>query len=309
MGLISVLLNVRCWILAAVILAVIYGPLGDYASILLIIVLIVQMTLSMDGLSLNRTLLKKESRNIAYSLISCFVISSGTALLCGLAMKPFFPDLWVGWVMMAATPCAVSVITFVLYVHGNMNLSVLSTTVVYLASLILTPSMTFIFAGNAISPLEIFKYVLLFILIPVGATHVLKKVTIPHNVRIIGINFMLFMMVFISFGMNRDFIFSNPDVAVFTALICSIRVFGTGFLMYYFMRLRKLDRDTSSVLLVIGVWKNTGLASALCIMLIPDIPEAALPCVISLLVETLWFATFSDFFRNRWPPEHKPIFS
>lgn len=301
MALLNVLVNVRYWILAGVICAFLIGSVGDIASTLLIVVLIIQMSLSMEGLTLRTKDISDNSKGIILSLVSCFVISSGSALLMGLFFKSAYPDIWSGWVMLAATPCAVSVITFALYLKGDIKLSILATTVIYFCALIFTPLMTYIFAGDAVNPLQILKYVVLFIVIPLVATYPLKRLHLNRDVKVIGINMMMFTMVLLSVGFNRDYFFSEPTIVAYIALASFVRIFIVSLVMFYIMKRAEVQRDKAFVYLGMAVWKNSGLASTLCILLLADAPEAVLPCVISLLVETIWFGLLSGYFNKKWP--------
>ncbi len=301
MALIGVLTNVRYWIVAGVICAFLVGSIGDITSTLLIAVLIIQMSLSMDGLTLHKTDIVENSRGIMGSMIACFVIGTGSAILMGLFFKSAHPDIWNGWVMLASTPCAVSVITFALYLKGDVKLSVLATTVIYVSALLLTPAMTYILAGSAVNPLQILKYVVLFIVVPLAATYPLKKLHLNRNAKVVGINVMMFLMVLLSVGFNKDHFLSEPSIVLLIALACVVRIFLVSIVMFYLMKRIGMQRSNAFVYLVMAVWKNSGLASTLCILLLSSTPEAVLPCVISLLIETLWFGGMSGYFNKKWP--------
>src|SRR5215471_16516507 len=111
MAAMSILSNVRVWVLVGIICALIIGPIGDFTSTLIIFVLIVQMTFSMDGLSFNIKSLKENKGPIFYSMIACFGISTVLTLLLGSFFITGNPQIWNGWVVLAAVPCAVSVVT------------------------------------------------------------------------------------------------------------------------------------------------------------------------------------------------------
>ena len=38
------------------------------------------------------------------------------------------------------------------------------------------------------------------------------------------------------------------------------------------------------------------------LVLLSGIPEASLPCVLSLLMESVWFAVMTGYIKKRWPP-------
>jgi len=307
MAAVNILSNIRFWIILGVACALIVGPVGDISSTLLIIVLIVQMTLSMDGLNFNAENLKKNRNQVLYAIAACFVISAGTALLVGSFFIADHPDIWNGWVMLAAVPCAVSCVMMSFILRGNTVMCVLALTAIYLIALMLTPFMTKVIIGESVSALNIFSYVVLFVAVPMAASIPMKKVKISRTVRVIAINAMIFIMVFLSLGQNRGSLFSEPGVVILVAIACAVRIFGVSIVMLYFMRKRNVNRDNGIVYLSMAVWKNSGLAATLCFVLFGSVAEAAIPCAISLLIEVLWFAAMSGYIEKVWPSGEKPL--
>ncbi len=295
--------DIRIWILAGVILAFAIGPMGEVTSGLLMAVLVVMMSLSMEGLTFSKKDTSAESKGIVLSMVSCFVIGTGTALAVGLFFAGQYPDIWKGWVMLAAVPSAVSVVTAALYMKGDLKLSVLSTAAIYILALALTPLLTMLLIGDAVSPLQILKYVLLFVAVPMLMTFPLKKLHIGRRVKVVSINFLMFLMVVISVGLKRDFFFSEPTMVFWIVVACAVRTFGVSIVMMYAMRRRGVRRDSAFVYMPMAVWKNSGLATTLCILLLSGSPGAVLPCVISMLVEVVWFAAMKDYFMRKWPAD------
>jgi len=305
--LVDVLSNIRIWIVAGVLLALLIGSLGELSSYVIIIVLMVQMTLSMEGLSFKPQDLKKDRTPILVSVLSCFGINTIVTLAIGAIFINQYPDIWNGWVVLAAVPCAVSVITAALYLRGNIKMSVLSSAVIYLLALIVTPLITMIFAGKATDPLRILLYVFLFVAIPMLMTIPMKKVQINKHIKIITINAMMFFLVLLSLGYNRDYIFEDPMMILLVIIGCAVRVFVVGFLLVFFMRRKGVKRTDGIVYLSMAVWKNSGLAVTLCMILFIDSSIAVIPCVISLLVELLWFAIMTGYEKKIWPADNTDV--
>jgi len=301
MAAVSTLSDMRFWIVLGIIAALLIGPIGDFSSTLVVAVLIIQMTLSMDGLSFNAESLKKHRTSIIYSLIACFGISTAATLAIGYLFIAGHPDIWNGWVLLAATPCAVSVVTMSFFFRGNTTMCVLSVAVIYIAALALTPLITWAILGESVSVLRIFSYVILFVVVPMAASVPLKKVKINRTARVIAINAMLFTMVFLSLGQNRGFLFSEPWIIILVAAACVIRIFGVSIAMLYLLKKKGVARDKSVVYAPMAVWKNSGLAVTLCFVLFGSAAEAAVPCAISLLIEVLWFAVISGYIEKLWP--------
>ena len=302
----NILSNVRLWIMLGVVCALIIGPIGDVSSTLIVVVLIVQMTLSMGDLTFNKENFKKNRGRILYAAAACFIISTGTALLTGLAFIADHPGIWNGWVLLAAAPCAVSCVMMSFFLRGNTVMCVLALAAIYLAALLFTPALTKAVIGESVSVLKIFSYVVLFVAVPMAASVPMKKMKISRTARMVAVNVMLFIVVFLSLGQNRGYLFSEPGVVAVVAAACAVRIFGVSFVMLYLMRKRGTDRDSGIVYLSMAVWKNSGLAAALCFILFGSATEAAIPCAVSLLVEVLWFAVVSGRIEKVWPRGKEP---
>jgi len=303
----NILSDLKYWILMGVILALIIGPIGEFSSTILIIVLILQMTLSMDGLTLNAESIKKNSRSIIYSVIACFGISTVVTLAIGSFFMADHPEIWNGWIMLAAVPCAVSCVAMSFYFKGNTTMCVLSLAVIYFLALAATPLIVLVMMGEEVSVLRIFSYVILFVVVPMAASVPLKKVKIERRTRMIAINILMFAMVFLALGANRNVLQSDPDIVLLIIAACVIRVFVVSFIMIYIFKKRGSSRDNAVVYVPMAVWKNSGLATTLCFVVFGSAAVAALPCAISLLIEVLWFALLSAYLERLWPRKEDPI--
>jgi BASS family bile acid:Na+ symporter len=301
MAAVNTLSDTRIWIVLGVIFALIVGPVGDISSTLLVFVLIIQMTLSMDGLSFNAKSLGENKKAIVYSVAACFGISTGAILLLGSFFIMDYPGIWNGWVMLAAVPCAVSVVTMSFFSKGNATMCVLSLAVIYLIALAVTPLITKTLIGESVSVLRIFSYVILFIVIPMAASVPLKKANLSRTARIVAINVMLFLLVLLSLGQNREYLFSEPGIVLLIAAACAVRIFAVSFAVLYILKKKGARRDNSMVHIPMAVWKNSGLGATLCFVLFGAAAEAAVPCAVSLLVELLWFAVMSKHIEKAWP--------
>ena len=203
--------DVRLFIAAGIVFALCIGSVGDSVATLSIGVLILQMTASIHGMHIGKDEFHSDIKPAFISLVCSFVICTGSALLMGLL---FMNDtsLWYGWVMLSAVPAGVSVVTLSLIMKGNMGMTMISMVLVYACALAITPLMTYLFIGDAISPLEILKYIVLFIGIPVLLNIPLGKVSIQRKYKVTFINFMMMLLVVLALGNNRDFIFAHLDM-------------------------------------------------------------------------------------------------
>ena len=306
--LMNILTDVKFWVLIGLILGLTIGFDHPDAGTILMLVLIIQMTLSLDGLSFRKEDFREDAKGILVNVICCFVVNTGLTLITGLL---FIDDtaLWYGWVMLSSVPCGVSVVSAALLMKGDTKLAVLSLTVIYIIALGLTPLITHLLIGSAVSPLEVLRYILMFILIPFILTIPLKRLHLPRMTKVIGINLMMMLMIFIGLGSRREYIFTDPSVVMWIVIACVFRIFIFSTVLT--VTLKRLDTDRSAAITHISMafWKNSGMATSMCMALLATTyPSAVLPCIISLVMEAAWFAIFNALVKKIWPAPEEGSF-
>ncbi len=306
--LMNILTDVKFWVLIGLILGLTIGFDHPDAGTILMLVLIIQMTLSLDGLSFRKEDFREDAKGILVNVICCFVVNTGLTLITGLL---FIDDtaLWYGWVMLSSVPCGVSVVSAALLMKGDTKLAVLSLTVIYIIALGLTPLITHLLIGSAVSPLEVLRYILMFILIPFILTIPLKRLHLPRMTKVIGINLMMMLMIFIGLGSRREYIFTEPSVVMWIVIACVFRIFIFSTVLT--VTLKRLDTDRSAAITHISMafWKNSGMATSMCMALLATTyPSAVLPCIISLVMEAAWFAIFNALVKKIWPAPEEGSF-
>ncbi|MGE0015321.1 MAG: Na+-dependent transporter [Candidatus Methanomethylophilaceae archaeon] len=307
MALVDVLGDLKIWIAAGFVAALLFGSVGEAASTMMIIVLILQMSVSLEGLTFRKDDIKSYRKPIFWGIICCFVVNSGITILIGSLFIPHSTAIWYGWVMLASVPSAVSVVSASLYLKGDTKATVLMTGAIYIFALALTPLMTRAFLGSAVSPLEIFRYIILFIAIPIIASQVLKRFSLPRRGKIVFINIMMFMLMFLAFGSNRDYIISEIDMVVWVVIACFVKIFVLGGAVAYVLKKSGTHRDSGIAYVLFSVWKNSGMAVSFCMVLLAGMTEAAVPCAVSLIMESVWFTVFTSYSDRIWPAENRQL--
>lgn len=301
MAVVDVLGDLRVWIAFGFIAGLATGPVVDQASTVMIIVLILQMTVSFQGLSFVKSDAYEHKKPMMWGLACCFLVNSGITILLGSFFISVSTALWYGWVMLAAVPSAVSVVSASLYLKGNTKATVLMTGAIYFSALLLTPLISWIFIGSAISPLEILKYIILFIAVPMIGSRILKRFSLPVKGRIIFINMMMAALLFLALGSNRDYIVSQTDMIFWIVLVCVIRTFVLGTLLTYLLKRKGVNRDMGMIYVLFSVWKNSGMATSLSMVLLTGMAEAAVPGAVSLVLESVWFSIYTGYGEKIWP--------
>ena len=296
-------MDVKVWIILAIILGLVIGIDHPDAPTMLIITLMLQMTLALQGLKFDFSDMSANRKGVLLCLGFCFGLNTAITLLTGLL---FIQDevLWYGWIMLASVPCAISVMTTAFYLKGDMKLSLLSFASIYVIALVFTPLLTHILMGEAASWLKILEYVLLFVIVPIVVDIPLNRITIPPLIKVMAMNIILLCMVFISVGFRRDYIISNPDITLLLLLANMVRIFVPCYVLLFLLKRMGLRKDRGVVYCAMATWRNSGLAATLCIIMFSTtFPNALLPAVLSLMVENLWFVIFQGTFDKLWPDD------
>lgn len=281
-------MDLRIWVVGAIVISLLIDPLGIDSSTLIIIALMIQMTLSLDGLTISKSDFTEHGGGLIMSVLLCYVVNTLVTLLFGLIYIQSNPEIWHGWVMLASMPCAISVVTAAILVRGNVGAAVMGVTATYLAGVILTPLISLMLLGDAVDPLEILRYIVLFIVIPVILSRPLKYLHLTRNMKVPVINFMMALMVFLSVNANHGYIMDNVSFVLTVAVVVIARIAVLHLVTRFIVKRIGFGRDTTTVYLVIGVWKNTGLSVSMAMILLA--PEAVIPCFLSMIFESLWFS-------------------
>ena len=301
MNAMPILLNVRYWILAALVIGFIAGDIGgEYDAILIIVFLMIMMCFSLTKLQFVKEDLAHYRNYVILSVFLCSFVATLITLGVGLLYPS---DMWEGWVILACVPCAISVVSGTMFMKGDGKLIMISLSVIYILAILLTPLFSYVLIGNAINPMEIVKYVLLFVLIPIIVSIPLRKANIPNNANTIIINFTFSMFALIAIGKSRDFFFNDIELAMAVIGGTVIRIAVVQILFEYAMRYAGMSRGSRIAYSLLLIWRNSGLALAMVLLLFPDNEMALAPASISMIFEQFYFMFMMWYYEKRVPPE------
>ena len=293
MDALKLLMDLRLWIAVAIVISFTVPSLDLPFSTFIIIVLIVQMTLSMHGLRLSLQDLRDNKKGSLVSIALCYGINTVTTILIGLMFFDSQKEVWYGWVMLASMPCAIAVVTAATLMKERIETAVLAVTATYLAGIVLTPLLSFALIGDAVDPLKILEYILLFIILPVIFSRLLAHVKLKREVKVPVINFTMAVMVFCSVNSNRATLEGDPTLVLLVLAAVILRVLVLNGIMWMLISKTSFAGGSEGTYQVLGVWKNTGLSVSMSMIILEAMPAAVIPCFISLIVETLWFSLYT----------------
>ena len=267
-----------------------YG-LGTYnfnAGTIIMLCLMLATAFSLNGFDFGK-LKGIDRKTIVDALMLSFIVNTGITLLIAALVYLLSEDAAIGFAMVAAMPAAVSVITGAMISGNNQETAVSAVACTYIAGLVLTPLISFLALGNAVNPFQVLLYIVLFIIIPVALSLLIKRLNLHRNVRMMIVNIFMAVMIFFSINGNRDPILADVVVAVLITAVAAVRIAILHVVSKWYVFKAKIDKDSRTTFLVLGVWKTTGLATAMCMAMLADHPFAIVVCAASVLVEDLWF--------------------
>lgn len=282
--------DLRIWVAAAVVLGFVIGPNDLPASSIIVVSLMIQMIVSVDGIKFRADGFSKYRRVCWTSILLSFGFNTAVTLAAGSLFINDNQAMWYGWVMLAVMPCAVSTISTALIKNENLEVSVIAVSAVYVSAIVLTPLLSHFLMGEAVRAMEILMYIVLFIFIPLIVSIPLRRLKLTRNSKLPVINLLLFIVIFLSISRNRDYIFDSTELIVIVIAVAAARIVVLHFGSALIIKKLNIGEDSRTVMLVLSVWKNTGLSISMCMALLPGMEIAVIPCIISLILEDIWFS-------------------
>ena len=225
--------------------------------------------------------------------IAMTYIVLGGVILAAAALLVNDPNLWIGFVLIAAVPPAVAVIPFTAILEGNISYTLSGAVASYLAALLIMPLMFWMFIGTVFAdPYKLIRIMLLLIVLPL----ILSRLILYWNwqdriapFRGLITDWGFFVVLYSMIGVNRDLIFSKPLMVLPIAGVVLISTFLLGFVIEKTGVFLRGDQKKLVSLILMGTLKNQGIAGGLAIALFEK--EAALPSAvysIFMILYVMW---------------------
>jgi BASS family bile acid:Na+ symporter len=207
-------------------------------------------------------------------------------------------NLFIGFIILAATPPGVAIIPFTAKMNGNLNYSILATFGAFVASIFLSPLIIKIFSGNdSISSFDLFKIMFILIVIPffVSRLFVLKpieKTIVKFRGSLIDIGFAL--IIYTSVGINNHVFYSDfPSLIKVVFVLFVIMFIGSWIIKKLFKnKLNKADIISTQLLFAV---KSSGFSVVTAIELFGN--KSAFPATV-LSVMTLVYLLYQIFVNS-----------
>jgi BASS family bile acid:Na+ symporter len=276
------------------VLGLVLGGFPVFNSEMITLSLVVLMSLSLCGMSFRGLEVKGHLSTTMLALLLTFGLGTGFTVLVAFL---FEDPLRSGWIFEAVVPSAVSVIPFSFILRGNVENSLVSSAVIYIVSIGITPLLLLALLGMEMNPASLVTSVVIMIFLPIIISRGVKKVNISSDVRVATINISLMLVAFSVVGANRDFFFNDPVLVGILLLVSAARIFIPGTLIYLYARYSQVNKSQGVNMVLFSTYKNTGMAAAMAASILGT--EAALPAAISTPIEILWLVIMSKFLFTR----------
>ncbi|MFA8437215.1 MAG: bile acid:sodium symporter family protein [Marinifilaceae bacterium] len=280
---------------------------GDYAAFIkdyTFYILAIVMTFSMTGIQTHS--LFPLQRNIKPMLVGTFLnyIVFGVVIIAVAYWLMPSEKLFIGFVVIAATPPGVAVIPFSHILGGDVKYSIIGVLGAFIASVFLAPAIVGFFAqveGEGINSFQLFVNMVKLVVLPLLFSRVLLWKPIQAGiVKVRGsvVDWGFAIIIFTAVGVNRQVFFSNFEVLLLSSVVLFIGTFGIGSLYELFVRKMGVREDVGTTQNLLLTIKSSGFSVVTALSLFGT--EAAIPSAVMALFVLMYllFLSFRKEYRN-----------
>ena len=295
-------------LILAVILGLTIGDWAEYLKSYTFYILAVVMIFSTTGLSTKALFpLKKMIQPLLLGSVLNYLIFGTVIISLAYFLMPT-PELFLGFVVIAATPPGLAVIPFSHILEGDIKYAIVGVLGAFISSIFLAPAIVGLLSNvdGGIDSSMLFMSMIKLVLIPMIISRFLLWEPIKPTVekvrgKIVDWGFAL--LIFTAVGLNRQVFFSNFEVLFLVALVLFLSIFGLGW-VYEFIAARigvkKEVAMTQKLLLTI---KSSGFAVVTALTLFGK--EAAIPSAVMAIFVLLYLLYLSFRMEYRKKKEMK----
>ncbi|NOZ34056.1 MAG: hypothetical protein GXO80_02020 [Chlorobi bacterium] len=295
----KLLQNRNVILISALIFAFLLPGGSKYISDYTLYILAVVMIFSLTGVKLNLLKDYKSTLKVSGEAILYNFIFQGILLL-GIAYFSFDKSIFNGFVVLAATPPGVAVIPFTYTFKGNQDFSFRGILGAYLASVILSPLIIYVFSeGVVLNPMIIIGVTVKIIVVPlILSRFLLIKKIYPVTEKIRGkiIDWGFALIIYTAVAVNRDLIFNDYITVLKSVGILFLSTFGTG-VFFLFIHRKTTDKKliiSKNLMLTI---KSSGFAIAVTLILFEE--KSAIPAAVMSIFVLLWLITLNIYYSKK----------
>lgn len=297
MNILKLVLNRNTLLIFALLSALVWGEYSVYFKDYTIIILGLVMSFSMSGIgSIKTSNVFDIFKSFSVGILLNYLLYG--SILVGLS---YFliedPDIFLGFVVIAATPPGVAILPFTYILKGDMRYSLLGVSGAFLVSIVLTPAIILLFSGSSdINILDLVYMVVSLLVVPfivsrlLIANRVIEKMVVKIRGKVVNLGFAV--IIFTAIGINKDVFRDNFELLLICSFILFISTFGIGFVLEKLFKYLGYKRNRIVVLNLLATIKSSGFAVVTAMSLFGK--ETAIPSAI-LSVFVLLYLLFLSF--------------
>jgi BASS family bile acid:Na+ symporter len=283
-ALLRLLRNRNFLLIAALVLGLLLGPSARRLAPLSLPALGVAMTVSLTGV------VARDLRSWRKVVIVFTYVINGLLTLFLARLLVADPDLWLGFVLLAATPSGIAVIPFSYVLGGDTALALIGSLGAYLSAILIMPVTAALLAGSVlVSPARLATTLVQLVLIPLVLSRLVNaspfKSAIEHWRGTI-VNWAFALVIFIVIAINRDSLFRRPQILLLLGLVGLATNFGLAVVLERVLKKLGFNRARRLTTVMMGTIKNTSLTAATALALFDE--RVSLPAAVVSVTNVLY---------------------
>jgi bile acid:Na+ symporter, BASS family len=237
--------------------------------------------------------IRQKMSHVVMAVFFNYILLSGIYLLLGYMF--FRTDvLFTGYILLAIVPPAIAIVPLCYIAKCDTESADVAMFISFLLSIVIVPSMMFLIFGKSISMLKMFEIMAVLIIIPLILAYLTRNVEsriFSYSKAIT--NFLLGLVIILGMSLNRHVFFTFDTQTIYIYLISIIAILGTGLLVYLLTKY-SYGKGEAITYTLYATHKNVG--SAITIALTFFAPITAVPAIVSLVVQVIFFIIFEKYF-------------
>ncbi len=278
-------------LILAVVLAFVFPNIAKQIKESTFWILAIVMMFSLTGISLKALYpLKKIVKPMLTGiLLNHFVYG---VLIISIAYLFVDKNLFIGFIIIAATPPGVAIIPFTAKMKGNLEYAIIGTFGAFVASVFLSPIiLEFFIKDSNVSSFKLLNVMFMLIVIPfiLSRTLLVKQIkpyTEKYRGSVVDIGFAI--IIFTSVGINAHVFYKDIDVLLKVSLSLLVVMFGGVYLIKLLLKKNKDFKDIISYQLLFAV-KSSGFAVVTAMEVFGD--KTAVPATVLSVITLVFLLT------------------
>lgn len=278
-----IILNRNIILILSLVLGLVIGDFAHYIKHLTFYILAIVMTFSTTNIETKSMFpLRNMIKPMLVGIILNYLVFGTVIIILAYILMPT-TNLFLGFVVIAATPPGVAVIPFSSILDGDIKYGAMGTLGAFISSLLFAPLILNIFSNSEvpISSFDLFITMIELVVLPLFISRfLLYKPILPSIKKYRGkvVDFGFAIIIFTAIGLNRQVLFSNFEVFAIVSFVLFISLFVLGHIHELICKTIKLDRKVTVAQNLLLTIKSSGFAVVTAITLYGE--ESAIPSAI-----------------------------